>query len=290
MVLRLTILVAINFYHGYEIQAQIQESLSIASTLMDKEMAYSIYLPPDYNSSTKSYPIVYLLHGYTDNETGWTQFGQIDYLVTEAIQNGTIPPMIIAMPDAGVTWYINDHDYSNPYEDYFFQEFLPHIESKYRVRAEKQFRGVAGLSMGGYGSLLYALKHPDMFVASAPLSAAIYTREEVIQAEMDRWNRTEAVMYGKDLAGPERITQHWIDNNPIEIIKSKKVDDLKKVHYYFDCGDDDFLYKGNATTHILLRDLKIPHEFRIRDGAHNWTYWRTGIIDALDFIGKHFHR
>ncbi len=279
-----------SFFYGLQVKAQVHESLKIASSIMGKEMAYSVYLPPDYNSSTKLYPIVYLLHGYTDDETAWTQFGQIDHLVNSAIRNGDIPAMIIAMPDAGVTWYINDHDHMYRYEDYFFQEFMPHIESKYRVRTGKQYRGIAGLSMGGYGTLLYALKHPEQFIAAAPLSAAIYTREEVIQHDMDRWNEKEALMYGKDLDGKDRLTDHWINNNPFEIIKAKKVDELKKVHYYFDCGDEDLLYKGNASMHILLRDLEIPHEFRIRDGAHNWSYWRSGIIDALDFIGQHFHR
>ena len=70
----------------------------------------------------------------------------------------------------------------------------------------------------------------------------------------------------------------------------KTADDLKKVRYWIDCGDDDFLIKGNCLLHIALTEKNVPHEFRVRDGAHNWTYWRTGITDALQFIGDSFHQ
>ncbi|MDH3711722.1 MAG: esterase family protein, partial [Cyclobacteriaceae bacterium] len=92
------------------------------------------------------------------------------------------------------------------------------------------------------------------------------------------------------VAGQDRISDHWKANNPLHVARNANSDTLKTVRYYFDCGDDDFLYKGNAAAHVLFRDLEIPHEFRIRDGAHNWTYWRTGIVDALKFLGKSFHR
>lgn len=266
------------------------ESLSMESKILKKAVNYCIYLPPGYDISQRSYPIVYLLHGYTDNETGWVQFGEAHLAADQAIASREIPPMIIVMPDAGVTWYINDHEGNVRYEDMFFQEFIPFIESQYRVRAKKEFRGIAGLSMGGYGSLIYALKHPDLFAAAAPLSAAIYTEEEVVNHEQERWERIESVIYGKGVTGQDRITAHWKANNPLHIAQNSDIEQLKTVRYYFDCGDDDFLYKGNAAAHVLFRDLELPHEFRIRDGAHNWTYWRTGIIDALKFIGESFHR
>ncbi|MGI9543546.1 MAG: alpha/beta hydrolase [Cyclobacteriaceae bacterium] len=266
------------------------ESLSMESKILKKAVNYCIYLPPGYDISQRSYPIVYLLHGYTDNETGWVQFGEAHIAAEQAIVSREIPPMIIVMPDAGVTWYINDHQGNVRYEDMFFQEFIPFIESQYRVRAKKEFRGIAGLSMGGYGSLIYALKHPDLFAASAPLSAAIYTEEEVVNHEQERWERIESVMYGAGITGQDRITDHWKANNPLHIAQNSDIEKLKTVRYYFDCGDDDFLYKGNAAAHVLFRDLEIPHEFRVRDGAHNWIYWRTGIVDALKFIGESFHR
>ncbi len=271
-------------------RGKVKEDLSIKSNLLKKDVDYSIYLPPGYDESNRSYPIVYLLHGYTDDETAWVQFGEVDRYADKAINEGLIPPMIIVMPDAGVTWYMNDHSGDVPYEDFFIKEFIPHIEKGYRVRSEKQFRGIAGLSMGGYGSLLYSMKHPDLFVAAAPLSAAIYLESDVVNYEQQRWDNVEGVMFGKGLEGKARITDHWKANNPFYIADKQGAESLKKVKYYFDCGDDDFLYKGNSKMHIHLRDMEVPHEFRIRDGAHNWTYWRTGITDALKFIGDNFHR
>jgi len=136
---------------------------------------------------------------------------------------------------------------------------------------------------------LFALKYPDLFTASASLSAAIYTKDEVIAKSQTSWDKTEAVMYGKGLKGKKRLTKHWFANNPLYLLKELDIKRIKSVRYYFDCGDDDFLYRGNAATHVLLKELDIPHEFRMRDGAHNWTYWRSGISDALAFIGQSFH-
>jgi S-formylglutathione hydrolase FrmB len=84
--------------------------------------------------------------------------------------------------------------------------------------------------------------------------------------------------------------KRWDIQSIFLVIMICPIDQLKSVRWYIDCGDDDFLYKGNATMHIILRDRGIPHEYRVRDGGHNWLYWRTGITDALKFIGKSFHR
>lgn len=270
-------------------QGKIIEGLSMKSEILKDSVNFSVYLPADYDVSERKYPIVYLLHGYTDDETAWVQFGEVNHSLDEGIASGKLPPMVVVMPDAGVTWYINDHDGKVRYEAMFIEEFMPHIESTYRIRTEKRYRGIAGLSMGGYGAFVMALKHPELFTASAPLSAAIYTEEEVVSYPQERWDKTEAVMYGKGLKGKKRLTKHWIANNPLHLLKTLDIEKVKSVRYYFDCGDDDFLYKGNAAAHVLLKDLEIPHEFRMRDGAHTWVYWRSGISDALAFIGQSFH-
>jgi len=268
----------------------VKEGLTIQSTILGKEVRYTIYLPYDYERSNRYYPVVYLLHGYTDNDMGWIQFGEAHLLADEAIATQQIPPMILAMPDGGVTWYINNYDNSVRYEDFFIQEFIPHIESNYRIRGEKRYRGVAGLSMGGFGTLIYVLHHPDLFAAGAAFSAAIYTDEEFISRSEERWARTESVVYGPGLKGKARLTEHFKAHNPIHIVKNSDREKIRSVRIYLDCGDDDFLYKGNSTFHILLRDLEIPHEYRVRDGGHRWSYWRSGLIDGLKFIGTSFHQ
>ena len=267
----------------------IQEK-TVKSTILGKNVIYTIYLPADYDQSERTYPVVYLLHGYTDDNTAWLQFGEVNRYADKAIADGTIPPMIIVMPDADSTFYINSYDGKEKYEDFFVKEFMPAIEKTWRIKAEKRYRGVAGLSMGGYGTMIYALKYPDLFAAAAPLSAAFLGDDDVISSPDDTYNRIFAPLYGRGLKGKDRLTKAWYDNSIPKLVETKSVDDLKKVRYWIDCGDDDFLIKGNCNIHIMLNEKKVPHEFRVRDGVHDWKYWRTGIVDALKFIGESFHQ
>ncbi|MFC2118815.1 alpha/beta hydrolase [Bacteroidota bacterium] len=274
----------------YSNRGKVFESLDFNSSILKESIKYSIYLPPDYYSSSRKYPVVYLLHGYSDDETGWIQFGEVNIAADKGIADRSFPPVIIVMPDAKVTWYINDHKNEYPYEDMFIKEFIPYIDKTYKTRTKREFRAVSGLSMGGFGALGYAMRHPDIFSSCAAFSAAIYTEKEFIAQNDRSYNGIYSFLYGKDLKGEERITKHWINTSPIAHAKNFSENELKKVRWYIDCGDDDFLYAGNSTLHIILRDRKIPHEYRVRDGAHSWVYWRTGIIDALKFFGKGFHR
>ncbi len=271
-------------------QGILKESLKVKSATLGKEVEYSIYLPSDYETSSRRYPVLYLLHGYTDDETGWTQFGEANLIADRLIQSGEVPPMIIVMPDAGVSWYVNSADGKVKYEDFFIGEFIPFIDANYRTRAAKEFRAVAGLSMGGHGSLIMAMKHPDLFVAAAPLSAGIFTEDELVNMPDDNWDKVFGPPYGKGLKGKERLTEHLGQNWILKIVENTKAEDLQKVRYYIDCGDGDFLIKGNMALHALLIDKKIPHEFRVRDGEHNWTYWRTALPEVLKFVGESFHR
>jgi enterochelin esterase-like enzyme len=270
----------------------LKESLKISSKTLGKDVEYSIYLPADYDKTNRNYPVLYLLHGYTDDETGWTQFGETHHITDKAINSGEAPPMIIVMPDAGVTWYMNTFDGKTRFEDFFISEFIPFIDATYRTRAKREFRAVAGLSMGGLGTLLYATKYPDMFVAAAPLSAAVWTDDEVVSnnTEQSRYDATFGDLYGKGLKGKDRLTTHYYQNAPIKIVETGNAEELKKVRYYIDCGDDDFLIKGNMALHAMMIDKKIPHEFRVREGGHTWTYWRTALPEVLKFVGQSFRR
>lgn len=266
------------------------EQEQVNSTILKRNVNYGIYLPPDYETSQRGYPVVYLLHGYTDDNTGWLQFGEVNRYADAAIANGTIPPMIIVMPDADSSWYINSFDGKEKYEDFFIKELIPAIEKKYRAKSGKEYRGVAGLSMGGYGTLIYALKYPEMFAAAAPLSAGVFSDDEVLMMPDAQWERTFAPLYGKNLKGKDRLNKAWYDNSVLKIIETKSGAELNKVKYWIDCGDDDFLAKGNSLLHIALFSKLVKHEYRVRDGGHTWSYWRTGITDALAFIGNSFRR
>lgn len=268
-------------------QGTLKESLDLKSQILGKTVKYNVYFPADYDSSSRRYPVLYLLHGYTDNETAWVQFGEAQRIADRMANSDEVSPMLIVMPDAGVSWYINSFDGKTKYEDFFVQELIPAIDANYRTRAEKAYRGVAGLSMGGYGTLIMAMKHPDLFVAAAPLSAAVWTNQDMINMPDSRWKG----LYGNDEKGEARLqASHWVQNNPIRLAASVSADALKSVRYYIDCGDDDFLIKGNMELHAALIDAKIPHEFRVRDGSHNWTYWRTALPEVLKFMSASFRR
>jgi enterochelin esterase-like enzyme len=273
-----------------QLPGKVLEQKKVKSTILGRDVKYTIYLPGDYETSDRTYPVVYLLHGFTDDNTGWLQFGEINRYADKAIANGTIPPMIIVMPNGDSSFYINAYDGKENYEDFFVKEFMPAIEKNYRIKAEKRYRGIAGLSMGGYGTLIYALKYPNLFAAAAPFSAAVWDDNELINMPQPSWDNVLGKLYGKDLKNKDRLTETWYKNSPLKIVETTSAEELKKVRYWIDCGDDDFLTKGNCLLHIALTEKRVPHEFRVRDGGHTWTYWRTGITDALKFIGDSFRQ
>jgi len=261
------------------------DNLSMKSEILNMERKYAIYLPPDYETSERSYPVLYLLHGAGDDQSGWVQFGEVLNITDKAIKNGASTSMIIVMPDAntGQRGYTNDVSGNWRYEDFFFEEFMPFIEQKYRIRTEKRYRAVAGLSMGGGGTFYYALHRPDLFSAACPLSASTgpLTREEVKNI-MQRRGMPDA---------PEAKMNEWYEKYSVtEMVKNLPEEDLKAVRWYIDCGDDDFLFEGNALVHIALKKQNIPHEYRVRDGAHNWTYWRESLPEVLRFVSDGFHQ
>lgn len=270
-------------------RGMVKEGLTLDSKILGAQVRYTIYLPFDYDTSNRFYPVVYLLHGYTDNDMAWIQFGEANLIADEAMAKREIPAMVLAMPDAGPSWYINNYNGAVRYEDFFFGEFIPYIESHYRIRAEKNYRGVAGLSMGGFGTLVYAMRHPDQFAACAALSAAVNTTEQMVAMDERGWGRWPTTVYGPG-SGEARLTEHLLSYNPIRLAETVDVEKLKSVRIYLDCGDDDYLTIGNAMLHVALTKRQIPHEYRVRDGAHAWSYWRSGLLEALKFIGTSFHK
>jgi enterochelin esterase-like enzyme len=269
-------------------QGKVLTKQIIKSTILNRDVHYTVYLPEGYETNGRNYPVTYLLHGHGDSDDGWIQFGEINRLADAAIKEGKIAPMLIVTPDGFKSFYMNAFDGSMNYEDFFIKELIPHIEKTYKVKTDKRFRGIAGLSMGGYGSLLYALKYPDLFVAAAPLSAAIWTNNDYENMQEARYNNYFGSSIGKNLKGKDRLTTNWYANSIFSIIDKKTPQELGAVKYWIDCGDDDFLTVGNTQLHITLTNKKVAHEFRMRDGDHNWTYWRTNVIEALSFISDNF--
>jgi enterochelin esterase-like enzyme len=263
----------------------VKDNLTLPSKILKGDRHYAIYLPPDYESSSRSYPVLYLLHGGGDDHSGWVQFGEVMHIADKAIREGIATPMIIAMPDAntGRRGYFNDIKGEWRYEDFFFEEFIPFIEQTYRIRAEKRYRAVAGLSMGGEGTFIYALRRPELFSSACPLSAGTGPlRMEDLRTYMER--------RGVPSASDADMEAYFKRQSVLALIEAMPDDQKKAVRWYIDCGDDDFLYEGNSLVHIAMRKKEIPHEFRIRQGGHTWSYWRESLPDVLHFISQAFHQ
>jgi enterochelin esterase-like enzyme len=264
---------------------KVSDNLSMQSKLLKMDRKYAIYLPPDYETSQRSYPVLYLLHGAGDDQTGWVQFGEVLNITDEAIRTGIATSMIIVMPDAntGKRGYVNELKGEWRYEDFFFQEFMPFIEKTYRIKAEKRYRAIAGLSMGGEGTFIYALHHPELFSSACPLSAATGPSSIEKLKDYPLWHG------GENTSDADRES-YFKRYSVLSLIENIPDDQKKAVRWYIDCGDDDFLYEGNSLVHIAMRKKEIPHEFRIRDGVHSWTYWRASLPKVLEFVSMGFHQ
>jgi len=264
---------------------KVYDDLSMKSSILNSERKYAIYLPPDYETSERSYPVLYLLHGGGDDQTGWIQLGEVMQIADKAILSGECTSMIIVMPDAntGERGYFNSIKGNWRYEDFFFEEFLPFIEKTYRIRPMKRYRAIAGLSMGGNGTFIYALHHPELFGSACPLSASVgpYSLEET-KSFLEKRN--------KESVSDKEAENYFTTYSAYYLMGNLTGDEKKAVRWYLDCGDDDFLYEGNSLIHILMRKNEIPHEYRVRDGGHNWTFWRASLPEVLKFVSQDFHR
>ena len=262
----------------------VKDDLSMTSKILKMDRKYAVYLPAGYETSQRSYPVLYLLHGSGDDHTGWVQFGEVQQIADKAISEGTATAMIIVMPDGntGKKGYFNDIKGEWRYEDFFFQEFMPYIEKSYRVRADKRYRAISGLSMGGGGTFVYALHHPELFSAACPLSAA--TGAINIEDARKRYAASDPSI------ADSVITRYFNSLSVLSLVGNMPDSQKKAVRWYIDCGDDDFLGEGNCLVHIAMRKNEIPHEFRVRDGAHTWTYWREALPKVLEFVSMGFHQ
>ena len=261
---------------------KVLDNITMTSKILKGERKYAVYLPPDYESSERNYPVLYLLHGAGDDQTAWVQFGEVLRITDKAIKDGTATPMIIVMPDAntGQRGYFNEVEWR--YEDFFFEEFLPYVEEKFRIKRDKRYRALAGLSMGGGGTFMYALRHPELFSSACPLSAYIgpLTMKD-LKTRMERRNQKIT---------QSELEKYFADHNALNLIETVPEEDIQSVHWYIDCGDDDFLFEGNSLVHIAMTKKKIPHEYRVRDGGHSWTYWREALPTVLRFVSDTFHK
>ncbi len=252
------------------------ENLKLNSKLMAREMPYRIVLPTDYNSPTakKTYPVIYLLHGLTGHFDNWTD-------KTKLAEYAAKYNYIIVTPEGNDGWYTDSASLPNDkYESYIVQELIPEVERKFRTISDREHRAIAGLSMGGYGSLKFGLKYPEKFVLvgsfSGALMAATLTQK---QAEASKWQALiDSIKntYSAD-DSPTRKT-----NDVFGIVREMPADKMKTLPFmYISCGTEDGLIAANRDFSALLLEKKIPHEFRELPGIHDWKFWDAQVQEFL---------
>lgn len=260
---------------------------TIHSQVLNADRAFNIFLPQSYEADNeKEYPILYLLHGMNDTNQGWTIRGHLKDVMDQLVASGEAIEMIIVTPNAGGNIGAGDwNGYFNmpgwAYEDFFFQEFVPYIETTYRVIGDKQYRAIAGLSMGGGGATNYAQRHPDMFGAVFAKSALMSIPGENITPPQNPDDKMGI------------LNQSVIENSCIKFVEEadeSTIEKLRSIQWFVDCGDDDFLLQRNIEFTQSMRQAQIPFEFRVRDGGHTWEYWHSGLYISLPFVSRYFSK
>jgi enterochelin esterase-like enzyme len=231
---------------------------TIKSVVLNQTMKYNIILPNDYYiHDDRSYPVLYLFHGMGGNNNDWANQGNARQIFQDAFKNGVLAPMIVVMPDAFNTFYVNDYQSGLKYETYFWDEFLPFIESTYRVDASRENRFIAGLSMGGYGASYYAFTYPDKFAYCYSMSGAVE---------------------GIGTASTPSIAGIIAAYNSFGELPD----------YTMDCGTSDLLvYSSNQSVHAKLLEAGFDHEYIARDGVHDWAFWKKSLQMTLERIGQY---
>jgi S-formylglutathione hydrolase FrmB len=287
----------------------------------------AIYLPPSYASSDRVYPVIYLLHGFGGNERSLVdEVGeQLAILLIDGLTDtGLLKEMIIVMPDGrnkyGGSFYLNSELTGN-YEDYIADDLVNYIDSKYRTIRDRDGRAIAGASMGGYGSIALAMKHPETFSAvaslSPPLGFDIISEAmipEVIKENPDGmsgpWPDAEqytsylyalSAALSPNLDNPpffvdlpfeypsseiiEPVRQRWLKADPLTMLSVYSASLMEMNGIYIDVGDEDLAgFKAAADAfHQELMSMGIEHKYHVYQGDH-YANAVGRAISALTFL------
>jgi S-formylglutathione hydrolase FrmB len=265
---------------------------ALNSLILKHAVRYCVYLPSGYESGVakhpmQRYPVLYLLHGLGDSEQtlfnsgGWT-------LLDELRNQHKMGDFLIVAPEGRRSFYINSADGLARYSDFFLQEFMPRIESKYRILAGRNNRAISGISMGGYGALRFAFAHPELFSAvSAQSAALIIETPRQLDAAANTGSPLLAVL--APVFGRPIDVRHWNENDPFVLAKRNAVA-LRKVSIYFNCGQQDNygFEKGSAALDTELSKERIKHEYHAYAGDHSITYFLSHFAEVMEFHSRAF--
>jgi enterochelin esterase-like enzyme len=269
--------------------SRLWEDQVLQSTLLNRPIEYAVLLPEGYNESEESYPVVYLLHGYGDDETAWYKNGGIQFYSDK--YTAEIVPMIYVMPQAFNSYYIDKYTGTFPYMDMFVEELVPEIDSRFRTKKDKSQRAVMGYSMGGYGALILPAMHPEVFSVSIPLSMSFRTDQQYLAESQSSFDNQWAPNFGpaKGISGTARLSDYFKQRSPFYFFNEENLSVYNDLHILIDCGDDEesLIFTSNSL-HSLMRNNNLDHQYRVRSGGHSFDYWKKSYPEALKFISNAF--
>lgn len=277
---------------------------------------FFVYLPPSYEREpARRYPVAYYLHGAWGAEDDWITLGHIDRAMDSLIAGG-LSEMILVLPDGDDGWYTTwnalntlaacraDTVRREPaatycvtwpkYDEYIARELVAHIDSTYRTLGEREHRGIAGLSMGGYGAITLAVRYPTLFSAAASHSGVLspryagpapYTPPTRYAATVDAirpryapglWALMRPV-FGRDTIG-------WRARDPAVYARHLVAAGARAPALFVDVGRDDPFLEQNRAFRADLAGLGIPVKYAEWPGKHDWAYWRLHVVESLAWM------
>jgi len=254
--------------------------IEIESTALRGKGKCSIYLPPDYeNNRKKKYPVVYYLHGMGDNHKTWLDGEQeMDRMATLLIERGEIIPVILVAPDGGRGFWSNFFDGSVLYEDWVVQELKNYIEKNYRVLKGRKNTVIAGVSMGGYGALKIAMRHPELYGLVCAISPAI--PPPLLPGEQSSWLTR--------IFGPPSDQAYYRQNHPYWLVRQDPAK-FKNITFVFKCGTADNLFPTVSSFVSFMKLSGISCEFQTYTGMkHDVFFFRRSSVDCLRRISQYF--
>lgn len=250
---------------------------SVPSRFLGHELPFMVYLPDGYHDSGQNYPVLYLLHGFGDNERAWVDKGGIQAKADKLIASGAMPPAIIVMPGCGHCWWADGPREKS--ETAFWSELVPRVASLYRTIESREGRVIAGLSAGGYGAVRLGLRYSDRFAALAAFSPAIYADTPPPQSA--------ARVYSPFVGLDGQFNQAaWTEANYPRLIDSYFASS-RRLAVYLVSGDEDRFGIAFETALLFKRvfEKQPDHaELRVVDGGHGWPVWANEVDAAMVYL------
>lgn len=264
------------------------ECSSLDSPILHRAVRYCVMLPPDYEKEAgKKYPVLYFLHGLGENEQTLMRTGGWG-LIQDLQRDHKVGDFLMVAPDGRGSFFINSVDDRVRYGDFLIAEFLPHIETHYRIIRSRKSRGVTGLSMGGYGALRLAFAHPRLFGSVSAQSPALITQTPA-QLNADLKNAGPlAQLLGSIFGNPIDVVR-WKENNPFDLARKNEIQ-IKTQAIYINCGDQDEygFANGASQMHRQLAAERVLHEFHLYPGRHNAEYFLSHLGETIEYHWRAF--